>query len=208
MKTFYSPVHFYERDGYDDDLVMIITQRNHENHEIQSKIEAIKTRLLITKNDFESPEDMVDAIFNQLAEEVDCIWCYCQPLETLVIGDPRDEDLSDMTGDLEKVSIGQLARILLRLNPGDNIYFYESCDDDEGCSGHIFCATLIKRYESYAIYINCQGGGLPFISGITEYYQDLKKQKLELTEYFQNIENFDGHVYIDSSLVVDDFDDE
>jgi len=202
MKTYNILVHFYEQDETDDQMVVIITQQDYEDDYIQKKIETIKFWHVGRHDDFDCQEDMVDSIFNQLAEEIDCIWCYHQPLKTLVIGDMIE--YAKVTGNLKAVNIGTLARMLSRLNPGANLYFYESYDEDEGYSGNIFCATLIKKYESYAIYINCRGGGLPFISDITEYYQDLSKQKAELTEYLGNIENFSGSVYVDAGLVTED----
>lgn len=206
MKTYHIPVHFYEQEGTDDDLVMIVAQKDYEETDLRNRIEKIKIRHLKMQNDFPCQKDMVDSIFNQLTEEIDCVWYYYKSMMPLIIGDPRDQ--TEMTGELQAVSVEKLARMLTRLNPGDNLYFYESYDDEEGYSGNVFCATMIKKYESYAIYINCRGGGLPFISDITEYCEDLKKQKAELTEYFSNIENFEGHVYVDSSLVEDDFGEE
>ena len=202
MKTYNILVHFYEQDETDDQMVVIITQQDYEDDYIQKKIETIKFWHVGRHDDFDCREDMIDSMFNQLAEEIDCVWCYNKSYTTLVIGDPREE--AETTGNLKAVNIGTLARMLSRLNPGANLYFYEEYDEEEGYSGNIFCATLIKKYESYAIYINCRGGGLPFISDITEYYQDLSKQKAELTEYLGNIENFGGSVYVDSGLVTED----
>lgn len=206
MKTYHIPVHFYEQEGMDDDLVMIITQNDFEDAELRNRIEKIRIRHVKIQDDFPSREDMVDSIFNQLAEEIDCVWCYYQSLTPLVIGDPQDQ--AELTGNLKAVSIEKLARMLARLNPGDNLYFYESYNEEDGYSGNIFCATVIKKYESYAVYVNCRGGGLPFISDITEYYQDLEKQKAELTEYFGNLDNFKGHVYVDAGLVENELSDE
>ena len=105
------------------------------------------------------------------------------------------------SGNLKAINIDSLARLLIRLNPGDSLYFYESYDEDEGISGHIFCTTMIKKYESYVIYINCRGGGLPFVFDITVYDQDLKELKEKLNEYLNGMDNFKDYVYVDSNLV-------
>ena len=138
-------------------------------------------------------------LYRSVRDEITGIWCYCNTQLRLVIGDPEEQ--AQRTGNLEAIDTDSLARLLIRLNPGDNIYFYEAYDDDEGISGHIFCATMIKKYESYVIYINCRGGGLPFIFDITVYDQDLKEFKEKLNEYLDGIDNFKDYVYIDSSLV-------
>jgi len=206
MKTFYIPVHFYEREGTNDDLVMMITQRDIDDDEMRKRLCRIKLWLMEKQDEYPSRDDIVDEIFKELAYEIDGVWCYCQPLEPLVIGDPCDRN--GITGRLKAIGIDALARMLVRLNPGENLYFYESYDEEEGYSGNVFCATMIKKYESYAIYINCHGGGLPFITDVTEYDQGLKKQKEALTEYFRYLSNFAGHVYVDSGLVEDDSSDE
>ena len=85
MKTYHILVHFYEQEKTNDDLVMIITKQDYEDAELRARIEKIRVRHLGIRNNFSSQEDMVDSIFNQLAEEIDCIWCYCEALKPLVI---------------------------------------------------------------------------------------------------------------------------
>ena len=204
MKTFYIPVHFYEQDETDDELVMVITQRDIGDAELKNRLTTIKNwymRKQAEDSDYSeyNEKEIVDAIFDELADELNGTWCYCSTMPRLVIGDPQEK--ADITGNLGAISIENLACLLIRLGPGDTLYFYESYDENEGISGHIFCATMIKKYESYVVYINCRGGGLPFVFDITVYDEELKELKEKLSGYLDGMDKFNNFVYVDSSFV-------
>jgi hypothetical protein len=205
MKTFYIPVHYYEQESADD-LVMVIAQSDIDDDAMQSRIERIKNHYLKQQNNDSDQSEIIDAIFDEVVEGLNGIWSYCKTLPQVVVGTP--EERASITGNLKAVSIDKLAHLLIRLQPGDNLYFYEKYTEDEGILGHIFCSTMIKKYESYVIYINCRGGGLPFVADITTYYQDLKQLKAELKKYFKNMDNIGEYVYVDSSFITEDFCDE
>ena len=92
-KTFYIPVHFYEQDETDDELVMVITQRDIGDAELKNRLTTIKNwymRKQAEDSDYSeyNEKEIVDAIFDELADELNGTWCYCSTMPRLVIGDP------------------------------------------------------------------------------------------------------------------------
>jgi len=87
MKTYYIPVHFYEQDAEDDELIMFITQYDLKDDEFKTRLLKNKTRFIKKKNEYSEINEIVDAIFNSIAEETGGIWCYCKTLPQLIIGD-------------------------------------------------------------------------------------------------------------------------
>ena len=87
MKTYYIPVHFYEQDTENDDLVMFITQSDVGDAELESRLDCIKTQYMKQQDKYSDRNEIVDTIFNELADEMKGVWCYCETLPQLVIGD-------------------------------------------------------------------------------------------------------------------------
>lgn len=87
MNTYYIPIHFYEQDSKDDELVMFITKKDITDVQLQNFFEQKKKAYINqNKEDFDQDE-IVDAIFNELGEIMKGVWCYCKTMPQLVIGD-------------------------------------------------------------------------------------------------------------------------
>jgi len=90
MNTYFIPIHFYEQDAKDDDLVMFITKKEITDARLQKFFEQKKDFYMKRyKEDFDRNE-MVDEIFNELGEIMRGVWCYCKTMPQLVIGEPED----------------------------------------------------------------------------------------------------------------------
>ena len=87
MKTFYIPIHFYEQETEDDELVMFVTQNDIDDAELKKYLLKYKNKYQKRKDEFSDSNEMVDAIFNELALYLHAVWCYCKTLPQLVIGD-------------------------------------------------------------------------------------------------------------------------
>jgi len=95
MNTYYIPVHFYEQEPRNDGLVMLVTQNDIDESELEKQLLKCKNRYLKRQDEFSDIDEMVDAIFNELAKKINAVWCYCEKLPQLVIGDPGEENADD-----------------------------------------------------------------------------------------------------------------
>ena len=87
MKSYYIPIHFYECEPEDNELLVVTTRRNIDDAEIQKRLERIKKWKTEKADKFTGSTELVDAIFDELVYEIDGVWCYCKTLPQLVIGD-------------------------------------------------------------------------------------------------------------------------
>jgi hypothetical protein len=100
MNAYYVPIHYFERDKDDDDVVMIVTQQDYKPCELD---DLIKTETRRHKESaYDCKEDMTDAIFNALAKKIGGVWKYLELQNTLTIGgfdEPEDESVvEDLEG--------------------------------------------------------------------------------------------------------------
>ena len=87
MNTYYIPIHFYEQEPENDELVMFITKHEITDVKLQNYFEQKKESYMErNKEDFDQ-DAMVDEIFNELGEITRGFWCYCKMMPRLVIGD-------------------------------------------------------------------------------------------------------------------------
>ena len=87
MNTYYIPVHYYEQESENDDLVMLITNKDIDDANMRKYLENSKIRHIKKQDEYSDQNEMVDAIFNELAEILSGVWCYCKTLPQLIIGD-------------------------------------------------------------------------------------------------------------------------
>ena len=87
MNTYYIPVHFYEQEPENDELVMFITNKEITDVSLQNYFEQKKKSYMErSKEDFDK-DAMVDEIFNELGEITRGFWCYYKTMPRLVIDD-------------------------------------------------------------------------------------------------------------------------
>lgn len=200
MNTFYIPVHFYEQEPEDDELVMLITPRDVSDDELHERLDNIAGRYLNGHNITPSITDAVDDVFDVLAKELGGVWSYCKMAARLTVGDPERTENERV---MRPVSAMELAALLIKLNPGESLNFFETYDGDSGETEGLYGATLVKDFEAFAIYINYYGGGIPLVIEVSTYDADLKRITEVLTEYFNEMSNPCTHVYVDADLVDD-----
>lgn len=192
MKTFYIPIHFYEQESTDDEVVMLITKRDIGKCELDSLLmEEVRRH---RSRSYPTREDMVDGIFDSLAKRISGVWSYCETLSTLHIGD-SEPDSTD-ADEMRAVDATEFAALLVKLNASENLDFYLPYDEKSGKAEEPYGAALIGEFDSFVILINCYGGGLPCAIDVSCYQSDLIRISEELTEYFSFMENKPTHVYV------------
>lgn len=203
MNTFYIPVHYFEREPEDNGLIKFFTNRNISETEFQKRLENMAKRYSGKRMDFLYAENMVDAIFNALAKEIDGIWEYCKTVVPLVIG---NEAHAKNTKSMRKVNANELAALLAELTPRESMEFYETYNEETDIAEGVFGVVLLDVFESYVIFINCYGGGIPCVIEIPaeDYYSNYhyNKEVIEdrLTKYFDGMESPLEYVYVDTNL--------
>ena len=90
MKTFYIPVHFYEQEPEDDELIMFITQYDLNDDEFKTRLLKNKKRFMKKQSEYSEPNEIVDAIFNTISDETGGSWFYCKTMPQLIIGDMEE----------------------------------------------------------------------------------------------------------------------
>jgi hypothetical protein len=90
MNNYFIPVHFYEQDSQDDELVMFITKKEITDEQLENFFKHSKIRHMKSNDENFDQNELVDAIFNELAEAIKGVWCYCKTMPQLVIGEPED----------------------------------------------------------------------------------------------------------------------
>jgi hypothetical protein len=197
VKTYYIPVHYFERDEDDNDVVMFVSQREYRACEFDDLLmdEARRHK----ESSYDCKEDMADAIFDALAKRIGGIWTYLEPQNTLTIGGFFEPDDKQM----KTVDAAELAALLIKLQPGENLTFYMEYDKISDNTGEAYGVTLVNELDSHVLLINYIGGGSPCVIDITTYDSDLRRITDDIAEYFKWIDNAPSHVFIKESVIAD-----
>lgn len=199
MNTFYIPLCFYERSPEDDELVMLVTPKDVTRGQIENRLKDIAGRFSVNRDEHASVDDMADAIFDTLAAELGGVWSHCETIERLVLGDPAEEENYLTDREMQEVDAMELASLLIKLEPGESLDFYESYDEETGETMDAYGATVVGRFDAQVIYINYYGGGIPYINDVSTYDADLKRQAETLREYFGYIGKSVETVFVDAN---------
>lgn len=199
MKTFYIPLCFYERSPEDDELVILITQKDLSPGHIESRLTDITDRFSVNRDKYASVDDMADAIFDALAAETGGVWSRNDTVERLLIGDPVREENYIEDREMQEIDPAELAALLIKLEPGESLDFYESYDEDSGETEGAYGAAMVSSFDAHVIYINYYGGGVPYINDVSTYDTDLKRQAETLRDYFGYIGNSVETVFVDAN---------
>lgn len=200
MQTFYIPVRYYEREPEESDIMILITQHDFKESEIEESLKIISKRYSNKHENYDSVEDMADAVFNALAKETGGIWSYCNRIAPLTLGDFSDCEKPEK---LRAINLLLLSTMLYELKLGENLEFYEENIQDSDDTVNCYTAVKIKEYNRNAIYLDYFGNGLPY--NITIYSDSVKEIESEIRKYFRNRLKR-KHVFIDANRLKGDSD--
>ena len=185
MKTFYIPVHFHEQQSVNDDLVKVVTQNDISDDDFNIKLHTVAEKLICQKGEQQSSVKLANEILDTVAIETGGIWSYCKTIPLTIVDSPESDKTKK---EMKAVSYKELAALLIKLEVGETLHFYENYDKETGTTDGIYGATLLSYFESLVILINYYGGGMPWIMDITSYDEsDLEGIQDSVYNYFNEL---------------------
>lgn len=197
MKPFYIPIHYYEQEAKADELVTFLTRREIDKNEFGCLLNNVAAQIMAQAETHLCENDVVDSIFTELTKVLGGTWSYCQTLPELVIGDPA---LYEKNKTMRKIDASELAALLIKLETGERLDFYESFDEETGETDGVYGARMVNEFDSHVIFINYYGGGYPCVIDVTCYDSDLKRITEELDEYLREMGLSSKRVFIKTSI--------
>ena len=93
---------------------------------------------------------------------------------------------------MEEISVRELAERAILLAPDAEIVFRPTPDDEMS-----YGITMICRFNTYMLLVNCFYGGLPLALDVSEYDVSLRPVEEKLAEYLKDLDApFTGYVYV------------
>ena len=90
MNTYYIPVHFYEQEAEDDELIMFVTKKEIAYEQCKNYFTQKKKAYIKKHGNNCDRYEMLDVILDEFAKSMNGLWCYCKTTYKLIIGEPND----------------------------------------------------------------------------------------------------------------------